>query len=90
MEENKVIVNEAEVAEAAGAAVGTACATKKIGVGEGAILGFAGVGVLATGYGLYKLIKWGIGKVKAGKAAKEAPKAEEAKEEAKAEEPTAE
>lgn len=90
MEENKVIVNEVEVAEAAGAAAGTSYAVKKISAGEVTILSFAGVGVLATGYGLYKFIKWGIGKVKAGKAAKEAPKAEEAKEEAKAEEPTAE
>lgn len=88
MEENNVIVNE--VAEAAGAAVGTSCATKKIGVGEGAMIGFAGIGVISTCYFGYKGIKWIIGKVKAGKAAKDVQKPEEAPEEPKAEEPTAE
>ena len=64
--------------------------TKKLGAGEITILGFAGVGVLATGYGLYKLVKWGIGKAKAGKAAKATQEPQEAAEEPKDEESSAE
>ena len=88
MEENNVIVNE--VAEAAGAAVGTSCATKKIGVGEGAILGFAGIGIISTCYFGYKGIKWIIAKAKAKKAEKPAQEAKETTVEEKAEESTAE
>lgn len=80
------IMNVAENTEV----VAEVAKTKKLDGGTVAVLGFAGVGVLATGYGLYKLVKWGIGKIKDKKAEKAAQELTEAVAEAKAEEPTAE
>ena len=88
--ENNEMINVTEVAEVAGKTMGASCATKKIGVGEGAILGFAGIGVISTCYFGYKGIKWIIGKVKAKKAEKPASETDGPCEEPKAEEPTAE
>lgn len=80
------IMNVAENTEV----VAEVAKTKKLDGGTVAVLGFAGVGVLATGYGLYKLVKWGIGKFKDKKAEKAAQELTEAVAEAKAEESTAE
>lgn len=83
--ENNEIMNVAEVAETT-----KVLSTKKIGAGEVAILGFAGVGVIASGYALFKGAKWLIGKIKDKQTDKAAEKLVEAAEEAKAEESTAE
>lgn len=86
MENNNEIMNVTEGAEV----MNTVVSTKKIGAGEIAILGFAGAGVLATGYFAYKGFKWLFGKIKESKAAKAAQEPQEAAEAVKAEEPTAE
>ena len=61
----------AEVATTEVANAVEAVSTKKYDItpADCALLGFAGVGVLATGYGAYKGIKWLVAKVKAKKAA---------------------
>ena len=85
--ENNEIMNVTENAELITSSTVT---TKKIGAGEITMIGFAGIGVIASGYGLYKLFKWGIGKIKSKKANKAAQEPQEATEEPKAEESSAE
>lgn len=81
------IMNVAEVAEAKTVNVPS---FKGCTFGTGAVLVLTGVGAVATGYGVYKGIKWLIGKAKAKKTAKVEEVAQEAPVEAKAEESTAE
>lgn len=85
--ENNELMNVTEGAEV----MTNVVSTKKLGVGEIAILGFAGAGVIATGYFGYKGIKWLLGKIKASKDAKnDAPVCDGPCSEPKAEEPIAE
>lgn len=87
--EMNVAIDELGLVEAAGN-VATGFSYKKVGAGEIVVLGFAGAGVIATGYFGYKGIKWLIGKFKAKKASKAIPEVTEEVAEAPAEESTEE
>lgn len=87
MEENNVMTNEVEVindVEVTDLATTQDSSKEGLGVAEGLVLGFAAVGVAATGAAVVKGVKWVGGKAKATwngwkekraekKAAKEAP-----------------
>jgi len=64
-----------EVTENVADAVEVATDTVKLTPGAGVLIGFAAIGVGATGYALYKLICFGIKKTKEAKAKKQAEQA---------------
>lgn len=68
MEENNVMTNEVEVindVEVTDLATTQDSSKEGLGVAEGLVLGFATVGVAATGAAVVKCVKWVGGKAKA-------------------------
>lgn len=86
--------NVAEVANVVEETVVATSPLKKVTPGQGTLLGFAAVGVISTGYFLYKGGKWAISKIKAKAtskaAAEDAPEAQEGAKEVPTDKPTEE